>query len=700
MTTESPHSSSPRPGDWQEIDKQFAFDEWLGPRLNEDGTAELRMWSPLAERVAVVIYDANNSDKVIVEDLPMQRGDRGLWSIHLDPTNTGLGTLRGAYYNYRVSITGESEPRIALDPYAPSMAPCDHEKVAIGRGAIINPSTIGPAVEFASIPGHKQKTDTIIWEVHVRDFTVNPAIESDLTSPFGTFTAMIDKLDYIQSLGVTHVQLLPIMSYYFGSDWKAREREMHYSAHGNNYNWGYDPHSYFSVSGMYSANPDDPELRISELKKLINAIHERGMGVILDVVFNHTANVRIFEDLCPGYYHFMDKDGTPRTSFGGGRLGTTHHMARRILVDSLLYWTREFKVDGFRFDMMGDHDAESIQIAYDAVKAINPNVVMIGEGWRTFVGDEGDPRPAADQDWMQDTDSVAVFSDEFRDELKSGFGSEGERRFLTGGPREIQLIFENIKAQPRNFVATSPGDVVPYIEAHDNLTVHDVIAQSICKDPDVPENHTEIHRRIRLGNTLELTSQGVAFIHAGQEYGRTKHWRTEGKPEQKSVHMTNADGTPFAYPYFIDDSYDSTDIINMFEWDKATDEQGHPESTRTRAYTAGLIALRRSTDAFRLGSKNLIDENVTLVSCPEIAETDLVIVTRNQATNGDAYYVIVNADDKARSLTLPIDLQGGDILVDGQQAGTTAIQTPQDVVLGPKSIELAPLTATVIQIKA
>lgn len=692
-------SSHPQPGDWKAIDAAFAFDGWLGPRLNTDGTATLRMWSPLAEQVSVILYDSKDADRVVADDIPMQKGEQGVWSVTLNSSNTSLSSLKGAYYNYKVSAPGDSQPRIALDPYAPSMAPCDHQKIPIGRGSIVDPSTIGPDVEFATIPGHTKKTDTIIWEVHVRDFTVNPLIESELTSPFGTFTAMIDKLDYIQSLGVTHVQLLPIMSYYFGSDFKAREREMDYSAQGNNYNWGYDPQSYFSISGMYSANPADPELRISELKQLINAIHARGMGVILDVVFNHTANVHIFEDLCPGYYHFMDKDGTPRTSFGGGRLGTTHHMARRILVDSLVYWTTQFKVDGFRFDMMGDHDAESIQIAYDVVKAINPNVVMIGEGWRTFVGDEGDPRQAADQDWMQHTDSVAVFSDEFRDELKSGFGSEGEKRFITGGAREIQLIFENIKAQPRNFVATSPGDVVPYIEAHDNLTVHDVIAQSICKDPDVPENHREIHRRIRIGNTLELTSQGIAFIHAGQEYGRTKQWRAPGKPEQKEAYMCNADGTPFQFPYFIDDSYDSTDIVNMFDWAKATDTQAYPESTRTRSYTAGLIALRRSTDAFRLGSKELVDRNVTLLASPDIAATDLVIAYRNEATNGDAYYVFINADDKPRRIGLDIDLTQGEVVADGEQAGTSAIATPAGVQIASDHVQLDALTAAIVRLQ-
>ncbi len=162
------------------------------------------------------------------------------------------------------------------------------------------------------------------------------------------------------------------MSYYWGgNEWASGERLTEYSSTDNNYNWGgYDPHSYFSLTGMYSENPDDPELRIEEFKRLIDEIHSRNMGVILDVVYNHTARVDIFEDLVPNYYHFMDADGTPKTSFGGGRLGTTHKMSRRILVDSILYWTEEFKVDGFRFDMMGDHDAETIQIAYDEAKKI------------------------------------------------------------------------------------------------------------------------------------------------------------------------------------------------------------------------------------------------------------------------------------------------------------------------------------------
>lgn len=679
------------------MDEAYAYDGWLGPRLEQDGTATLKMWSPKAAKVDVILYDKADPDHIVHDAIPMEQGERGVWSVTLNEANTGLTSLRGFFYNYNVYMDAAQAPALCLDPYAPSMAPFDSEVYPIGRGAIIDPTAIGPRVDFAQIPEYRGKTDGIIWEVHVRDFTVDPTIEPELNAPFGTFPAMIDKLDYIQSLGVTHVQLLPVMSYFFGSDHKAREREMTYSAHGNNYNWGYDPHSYFSVSGMYTTDPDNPERRIEELKTLINAIHERGMGVILDVVFNHTADVKIFEKLAPGYYHFMDKDGTPRTSFGGGRLATTRHMARRIMVDALLYWTRVFHVDGFRFDMMGDHDAESVQLAYDAVQAENPQVLMIGEGWRTFVGDEGDPRQAADQDWMAHTDSVGVFSDEFRDELKSGFGSEGEKRFLTGGPRNVQQLLDNIKAQPHNFVATSPGDVVPYIEAHDNLTVHDVIAESIAKDPDLPENETEIQRRLRIGTALVLTSQGIAFIHAGQEYGRTKQWRGEGKPEQKFTYVKDTEGRPFAHPYFIDDSYDSTDIINRFDWAKVTDAERHPETTRTRAYTAGLIALRRSTDAFRLGDKATVDRLVTLVAAPEIEKKDLVIAYRNEARNGAAYYVFVNADEKPRTLTLPVDLTGGRVLVDEARAGTEPIPDPTGFALTNESITLDPLTVAIIQ---
>jgi pullulanase len=422
------------------------------------------------------------------------------------------------------------------------------------------------------------------------------------------------------------------------------------------------------------------------------------MGVTLDVVYNHTASVGIFENLVPNYYHFMDADGKAKESFGGGRLGTTHEMSRKILVDSISYWTSEFKVDGFRFDMMGDHDAESIQIAFNEAKKLNPKIIMIGEGWRTYSGDDGIKATAADQDWMKQTEAVGSFSDEIRNELKSGFGSEGEPRFLTNGSRNIQQIFDNIKGQPHNFDADQPGDVVQYIAAHDNLTLYDVIAQSIKKDPDVAENNLEIHKRIRIGNSMVLTAQGTAFIHAGQEYGRTKQWREETTSAPiKSTYMLDNEGKPFIFPYFIHDSNDSSDIINRFDWDKATNSELYPINNITREYTTGLIELRKSTDAFRLGTKALVDTNVTLVNAVEIKENDLVIAYRNEATNGDAYYVFVNADDEERTLSLDVDLTDEMILVDNDEAGTTAVSEVSGVDLKANNITIDPLTTIVIK---
>ncbi|GAA4063610.1 pullulanase [Amphibacillus indicireducens] len=692
---------------WRLIDEMYAYDGDLGLNLRTDGSAELKLWSPSADAVNVVLYDKDDQERIIDDQLAMTLGERGVWSIELDESNTGITDLTGYYYHFEIERGGETV--LALDPYARSMAAWDSSNLDnyVGKAAIVDPSTIGPELDFAEIDGYEKREDAIIYEVHVRDFTSDPSLEGELDSQFGTFSAFAEKLDYIESLGVTHIQLLPVMSYFFADEFNNDQRLLEYSSTDNNYNWGYDPHSYFSLTGMYSEDPEDPAKRIEEFKRLIDEIHDRGMGVILDVVYNHTARVHIFEDLEPNYYHFMDSDGTPRESFGGGRLGTTHEMARRILVDSITYWVEEYKVDGFRFDMMGDHDAETIQIAYDEAAAINPNILMIGEGWVTYVGDENYPNvQPADQHWMQYTQAVGSFSDEFRNELKSGFGHEGEPRFITGGARNIQQIYDNLTANPHNFKADDPGDVVPYIAAHDNLTLHDVIAQSIKKDPK--DHAQEIHERIRLGNLMVLTAQGTPFIHAGQEFGRTKQFRHEdyigevpaAQAPYKSTFMTDENGTPFEYPYFIHDSYDSTDAVNKFDWAMATDTEAYPINTTTQSYTTGLIALRRSTDAFSRGTMEEIDQFVSMIEAPEIGTEDLVIGYQAIDSNGDIYAVFVNADTVSRQLTLATDYSAGDIIVDGQTAGTEPISNPTGVTLSSDSIELDPLTATVIRLTA
>ena len=703
---------------WRLKDETYSYDGKLGADLKEEGKqVDLTLWSPSADKVSVVVYDKNNPEKV-VGTVALEKGERGTWKQTLDSTNKlGITDFTGYYYQYQIERQGKTV--LALDPYAKSLAAWNSDDAKIddahkvAKAAFVNPAKLGPQdLTYGKIRNFKSREDAVIYEAHVRDFTSDPAIAKDLTKPFGTFEAFIEKLDYLKNLGVTHIQLLPVLSYYFVNELKNHERLSDYASSNSNYNWGYDPQNYFSLTGMYSSDPKNPEKRIAEFKNLINEIHKRGMGAILDVVYNHTAKVDLFEDLEPNYYHFMDADGTPRTSFGGGRLGTTHHMTKRLLVDSIKYLVDTYKVDGFRFDMMGDHDAASIEEAYKAARALNPNLIMLGEGWRTYAGDENMPTKAADQDWMKHTDTVAVFSDDIRNNLKSGYPNEGQPAFITGGKRDINTIFKNLIAQPTNFEADSPGDVIQYIAAHDNLTLFDIIAQSIKKDPSKAENYAEIHRRLRLGNLMVLTAQGTPFIHSGQEYGRTKQFRdpayktpvAEDKHPNKSHLLRDKDGNPFDYPYFIHDSYDSSDAINKFDWTKATDGKAYPENVKSRDYMKGLIALRQSTDAFRLKSLQDIKDRVHLITVPGqngVEKEDVVIGYQITAPNGDIYAVFVNADEKAREFNLGTafaHLRNAEVLADENQAGPVGIANPKGLEWTEKGLKLNALTATVLRV--
>ena len=703
---------------WRLKDETYSYDGPLGANLKEDGKrVDLTLWSPSADKVSVAIYDKKDPEKV-VGTVALEKGEKGTWKQTLDE-NSGLGisNYTGYYYHYQIERQGKTV--LVLDPYAKSLAAWNSDLAKtdathkVAKAAFVDPAKLGPQdLTYGKIHNFKSREDAVIYEAHVRDFTSDPAIAKDLTKPFGTFEAFIEKLDYLKDLGVTHIQLLPVLSYYYVNELKNHERLSAYASSDSNYNWGYDPQNYFSLTGMYSSDPKNPEKRIAEFKNLVNEIHKRGMGAILDVVYNHTANVDIFEDLEPNYYHFMDADGTPRTSFGGGRLGTTHYMSKRVMVDSIKYLVETYKVDGFRFDMMGDHDAASVEEAYKAARALNPNLIMLGEGWRTYSGDENMPTQPADQDWMKHTDTVAVFSDDIRNNLKSGYPNEGQPAFITGGKRDINTIFKNLIAQPTNFEADSPGDVIQYIAAHDNLTLFDIIAQSIKKDPSKAENYAEIHRRLRLGNLMVLTAQGTPFIHSGQEYGRTKQFRdpayktpvAEDKVPNKSHLLRDKDGNPFDYPYFIHDSYDSSDAVNKFDWTKATDGKAYPENVKSRDYMKGLIALRQSTDAFRLKSLQDIKDRVHLITVPGqngVEKEDVVIGYQITAPNGDIYAVFVNADEKAREFNLGTafaHLRNAEVLADENQAGPVGIANPQGLEWTEKGLKLNALTATVLRV--
>ncbi len=698
--------------DWKYIDKTSAYyGEDLGCNL-VGGDAIIKLWAPLAEKVDIILFDKDNQNKELLRK-KLHKMDNGVWAIVLsvknfETHNYFTDSLRGFYYQFEVKNPGKAPVRV-LDPYARSMAPVTvnsdasdggSSKDLVGKAAIVDLKAIKPEVTHIKIDNYNKREDAIIYEVHVRDFTSDPLIDETRSGRFGSFKAFIGKLPYLKSLGVTHIQLLPIMAWYYGDETKMGIPEYEYKARHCNYNWGYDPQNYFSIDGAYSENPNEAELRISELRELINAIHEEGMGVILDVVYTHMANATFLNNIVPDYYFFKDSNGNFVGDFGNN-LATTRKMASKLMIDSVKYWFKEYGIDGMRWDMMGDATADSVQAAFNEAKKINPNVIFIGEGWRTFKGDREDPSLAgkgADQGWLYKTKDVGSFSDEMRNEMKSGFMSEGEPRFISGGARNIKQIFANIKGQPTNFKTSTPGSVVQYIEAHDNLTVFDVVAKATKLDPEILDNYIELHKRIRLGLAFVLTSQGTAFIHAGQEYGRTKQWLANGVPEQKYFKFTDKDGNDFIHPYFIHDSYDSSDAINKFDWKKATDGESSPISVETVEYTKGLIELRKSSDAFRLGTIEAVDNNVKLLEVPEIKEEDLAIAySCHSLLTNETYYILANCDNQKRTFTLSEDLTTGEVVVDAKKAGVMKINKPEGFVLTANSIELEPLTVVVIR---
>lgn len=647
------------------IDKKFGTDEELGALYNE-GVTEFKLWAPTSKKVSLEIYDKDDKMK-LVKTLSPKKEKNGVWKCvekELD--------LDGYFYQYIV------DGKKVFDPYAKSMAlfrinpkgeTLDGDDVA--KGAVVNlKKTID--VTPIELENFFSREDAIIYEVHVRDFTSEEGLKTENRQ--GSYKAFIEKLDYIKELGVTHVQLLPVMKYFY-TDEENKDMEYFWSTKGNNYNWGYDPYSYFSPEGVYSSNPRDPYSRINELKAIINAVHERGMGVILDVVYTHMADRNLLENIVPKYYFFYGENGEYVGGFGNN-LATTQKMAQRILLDSVKYWFEEYKIDGMRFDMMGDADSRTIEKAFEVAKSINKKAIFVGEGWRTFQGQAYGAK-GADQDWSKDSDAVGMFSDDFRNILKSGFQQEGKPRFLTNGEVNIRNLFKSIKAEPKNFKPYSPGSAVQYIEAHDNATLHDIIAMAMKYN--TKDNQEDIHKRIRLGNFMVLTSQGTSFIHAGQEYGRSKEWFGEGLPEQK-YHK-------FDFGIYIDDSYDSTDYINSFKWSKLENE----ENRKTLEFTKGLIRLRKSEDRFKYKSFEEIEKNMKLIGCNE-KKKDLLIAYKN-----GNYIIIVNGDKKEREIK--VDATDYIVLVDGDRAGTEEIKDYKNLVITKESVKVQPLTAVVLKRK-
>lgn len=544
----------------QELDERFAYSgNDLGATFSETAI-RVRLWAPTAERVVIRLYKTLRARKV--EEVEMMAGERGTYVVELD-----RAAYEGYFYTFQASINGQKVE--AVDPYAKAVGTNGK------RGALIDPTSVTPERWIEERPLFHSSQDAVVYELHVRDATSHPAsgvvargtfaglTEAGTRTPNGGLTG----LDYLADLGVTHVQLLPI--YDFGSVNETAPNDP------DNYNWGYDPVNYFAPEGSYSSNPDDPRTRILELKQLVQALHDRGIRVIMDVVFNHTYDAATVPlgQFVPGYFYRQEADGSlSNGSFCGNDTASERLMMRKFILDCVTYWAKEYHLDGFRFDLMGLHDVETMNQVRHALDRIDPSILIIGEGWD--LDTPLDPEEKANYFNAPKMPGIAHFNNGLRDGVKGDVQTPEDRGFISGAfdrTSEVKRgIAGNVSSQG---FADEPNQVVSYVEAHDDLTIWDKLTVSRPED-------TEAIRRKRqmLANAIILTGQGIPFLHAGQEFFRTK------------------DG--------IRDSFNAGEVVNRLDYERAEIERPAVE------YVKGLIALRRQYPMFRLANAAMIKKHL------------------------------------------------------------------------------------------
>ncbi|MGM1045122.1 MAG: type I pullulanase [Bacillota bacterium] len=590
----------------KEFDKAFYYDgEDLGLTYSLV-SSKFRLWAPTSSEVFLMLYEDWNSTSG--KKIPMNRDVKGTWTVQID------GDLAGQYYTYLVRIGNQWNE--AVDPYAKAVG------VNGDRGAIMDLTETHPDRWTSDKPSFVNAVDAIIYELHIRDYTIhagsgvrNKGKYLGLTEKGTRGTdQIVSGLDHIKDLGVTHVQLLPIYDYATESVDETRLDEPQY-------NWGYDPKNYNVPEGSYASDPYRPDARIRELKQMIQTFHDEGIRVIMDVVYNHVYDGYLvnFTKLVPGYYLRYTADGKFSNGSGCGNDNATERpMMRKFIVDSILHWVQEYHIDGFRFDLMGLMDTDTMNEIRRQLDKIDPSIIMIGEGWNMETELAQEKR--ANQLQAAEMPRIAHFNDGFRDAVKGDIFVFDKKGFISTGKSFESHVKKGIVAgisysdEFASF-AVEPDQTVNFVECHDNHTLWDKIVLSTEGESD------DLRRAMhRLASSMVLTSQGISFIHAGQEY-----YRTKGGEEN---------------------SYKSGDEVNQLNWDQAAE---HKDGT---LFIRQLIKLRKEHPAFRMKDAGAIRNHLFFEEAPEHA----VAYSIRDHANGDPekhLYVLHYAGRTAAEIKLP-----------------------------------------------
>ncbi|HDR6314777.1 TPA: type I pullulanase [Bacillus thuringiensis] len=612
----------------EEFDKLFYYSGNDLGNIYMPQHTKFRVWAPTASEAKLVTYK-KWKDKIGTE-INMQQGEKGTWKAELK------GNQKGLFYTYKVKI-GDKWTE-AVDPYARAAS------VNGDKGAVVDLEETNPKKWKANKkPKFKNPEDAIIYELHVRDLSIQPesgikqkgkylgVTEKGTRGPEGVKTG----LDHMKDLGVTHVQLLPIFDYASVNEENLNEPQ---------YNWGYDPKNFNVPEGSYSTNPYEPTVRITELKQMIQTLHDNNLRVVMDVVYNHMYNAAEsnFHKLVPGYYYRYNEDGTFANGTGvGNDTASERKMMRKFMVDSVTYWAKEYNLDGFRFDLMGIHDYETMNEIRKALNQIDPSIILHGEGW-----DLNTPLAAelkANQKNAEKMKGIAHFNDNIRDGLKGSVFEEKENGFVNGKDNMEDRIKKGITAGIYYDINSStyqdPEQVLTYVEAHDNHTLWDKL--ELTNPGDSEEVRKQMHK---LSSSILLTSQGIPFLHAGQEFMRTK--------------------------YGDHNSYKSPDSINQMDWLRRAAFNNEVE------YMKGLIDLRQKYSAFRMTSSEQIKKHISFIDTPK----NVVAYSIDGKGNGNKnenFMVAHNANRESVDITLP-SKGPWKVLVDGKQAGSKTLYVVHD----------------------
>lgn len=605
----------------------------LGPTYSKTGTS-FKVWAPKASQLTLITYPTGNDSKG--KHHQMKRSEHGVWVHYLD------GDLHGTYYNYLVTNDGKTQE--TMDPYAKACG------VNGQRGMVVDLRRTDPDgwnhVESVAM---EHFTDAIVYELHIRDFTIakNSRVrnygkylgltEVGTTSPEHKLTA----LSHLKELGVTHIQLMPCYDFYTVDESKLESQE---------YNWGYDPQNYNIPEGSYSTDPYHGAVRIKEFKQMIKVFKEHGFRIVLDVVYNHTY---LTEDshlnkLVPNYYYRQDQHGNFTNGSGcGNELASERHMVRKLIIDSVCYWANEYKIDGFRFDLMGLMDIVTINEIRSRLNEIDPSIIMYGEGWTGGHSPLPDDYKAIKGNVHQ-LPGTGVFNDDVRDAIKGHVFFSDRAGFINGATgMENSVMCGIVGAVDHKQVdydqvlyshfpwANEPAQSVNYASAHDNLTLWDKLQITNPND-----SHEDLEAMVKMAGAIVLTSQGIPFLHAGCEFLRTKRGDYN--------------------------SYKSPDSINQINWSNKA------HYYHVFQYYQGLIKLRKVHPGFRMHTAETVKAHLSFLPMPDGHMIGYLIEDAPREV-WQKIIVVFNANVVPKTIK---NLPGNDwvVVVDGNQSGVQEIE--------------------------